>query len=74
MTCKTWLVRQGGRTIGRYDAGAIREMVLNSQISGRDTVSEKGTSWEPLSQVPELIPTDAIPVLIFIDGAEIKYV
>jgi len=55
-----WYVQQGARLQGPYTASDIRRYLLLGRIRRNDRVSRDGDLWEPVTQVPELIPEELL--------------
>ena len=59
-----WYVQQGARLQGPYTASDIRRYLLLGRVRRNDRVSRDGDLWEPVTQVPELVPEE----LLDLDG------
>ena len=55
-----WYVQQGARLQGPYTASDIRRYLLLGRIRRNDRVSRDGDLWEPVTQVPELVPEELL--------------
>jgi len=55
-----WYVQQGARLQGPYTTGDIRRYLLLGRVRYNDRVSKDGDLWEPVTQVPELIPEELL--------------
>ncbi len=55
-----WYVQQGARLQGPYTADDIRRYLLLGRVRHSDRVSRDGDLWEPVTQVPELIPEELL--------------
>jgi len=55
-----WYVQQGARLQGPYTSGDIRRYLLLGRVRHNDRVSKDGDLWEPVTQVPELIPEELL--------------
>jgi|GEM_PF-6659833 len=55
-----WFVQKGSRVQGPRKAGEIQRYLLLGRIRGSDRVSRDGKLWEPVTQVPELIPEEML--------------
>ena len=55
-----WYVQQGARLQGPYTADDVRRYLLLGRIRRSDRVSRDGDLWEPVTQVPELIPEELL--------------
>lgn len=54
-----WFVRyKETRVSGPHNEYQIQNLVSEDKLKGSDLVSRNGELWEPLSQVPQLIPFD----------------
>lgn len=55
-----WYVQQGSRLQGPYTARDIGRYLLLGRIRRNDRVSRDGELWEPVTQVPELVPEELL--------------
>jgi len=55
-----WYVQQGARLQGPYTSNDIRRYLLLGRVRHNDRVSKDGDLWEPVTQVPELIPEELL--------------
>lgn len=55
-----WYVQQGSRLQGPYSAQDIGRYLLLGRIRRNDRVSRDGELWEPVTQVPELVPEELL--------------
>lgn len=53
---KIWYVRKGSRVHGQFSVNEIRMFLVLGRVHPTDEVSLDHTFWEPVSQVPEMIP------------------
>jgi len=60
---KQWYVLKGRRVLGVYSSNEVAEFLLLARVCNSDRVSVDGKLWEPLTQVPQLIP-DALLDLV----------
>lgn len=59
-TKPTWYVRKGMRVQGPFTETEVSRFLLIGRIRRDDTVSQDGNNWEPVSQVPELVPDEML--------------
>lgn len=55
-----WYVQKGARVQGPYSADEVARFLLLGRIRNSDRVSRDGELWEPVTQVPELIPDELL--------------
>ncbi len=55
-----WYVQHGSRLQGPYSAEDIGRYLLLGRIRRQDRVSRDGELWEPVTQVPELVPEELL--------------
>jgi len=55
-----WYVQKGARVQGPYSATEVGRFLLLGRIRNSDRVSRDGELWEPVTQVPELIPDELL--------------
>ena len=55
-----WYVQKGSRVLGPFSAGEIGRFLLLGRVRGTDRVSRDGELWEPVTQVPELVPEELL--------------
>lgn len=55
-----WYVQHGSRLQGPYSAEEIGRYLLLGRIRRQDRVSRDGELWEPVTQVPELVPEELL--------------
>lgn len=55
-----WYVQKGSRVQGPYSADEVSRFLLLGRIRNCDRVSRDGELWEPVTQVPELIPDELL--------------
>lgn len=55
-----WYVQKGARVQGPYSADEVARFLLLGRIRNCDRVSRDGELWEPVTQVPELIPDELL--------------
>lgn len=55
-----WYVQHGSRLQGPYSAEEIGRHLLLGRIRRQDRVSRDGELWEPVTQVPELVPEELL--------------
>lgn len=52
-----WFVQyKETRVSGPHNSYQIQKLVSEGKLKGSDLVSRNGEQWEPLSQVPQLVP------------------
>jgi len=55
-----WYVQKGARVQGPYTAAEVGQFLLLGRVRNSDRVSRDGELWEPVTQVPELIPDELL--------------
>ena len=55
-----WYVQKGSRVQGPYSANEVGRYLLLGRVRNTDRVSRDGELWEPVTQVPELIPEELL--------------
>ncbi len=55
-----WYVQKGARVQGPYSANEVGRFLLLGRVRNSDRVSRDGELWEPVTQVPELIPDELL--------------
>ena len=55
-----WYVLKGKRVLGPFSDEEVRRFLLLGRIRNSDRVSLDGELWEPLTQVPQLIPDELL--------------
>jgi len=55
-----WYVQSGSRVQGPYSITEVGRYLLLGRIRSTDRVSRDGELWEPITQVPELIPEELL--------------
>lgn len=55
-----WYVQTGSRVQGPYSTTEVGRYLLLGRIRSSDRVSKDGELWEPVTQVPELIPEELL--------------
>ncbi len=55
-----WYIQKGARVQGPYSASEIGRFLLLGRVRNSDRVSRDGELWEPVTQVPELIPDELL--------------
>lgn len=55
-----WYVQSGSRVQGPYTTVEVGRYLLLGRIRSNDRVSKDGELWEPVTQVPELIPEELL--------------
>jgi hypothetical protein len=55
-----WYVQKGPRVQGPYSATEVGRFLLLGRVRNTDRVSRDGELWEPVTQVPELIPEELL--------------
>lgn len=53
-----WYVRRKGEISGPYPSGGIRRFVLLGRVDIHDEVSVDQQDWQPVAQVPAVVPPD----------------
>lgn len=59
-----WYVQKGSRVLGPFSAEEVGRFLLLGRVRNTDRVSRDGELWEPVTQVPELVPEE----LLDLDG------
>ena len=59
-----WYVQKGARVLGPFSAEEVGRFLLLGRVRNTDRVSRDGELWEPVTQVPELVPEE----LLDLDG------
>lgn len=55
-----WYVQKGSRVQGPYTTHEVGRYLLLGRVRNTDRVSRDGELWEPVTQVPELIPEELL--------------
>ena len=55
-----WYVQKGSRVQGPFTATEVGRFLLLGRVRNTDRVSRDGELWEPVTQVPELIPEELL--------------
>lgn len=55
-----WYVQKGSRVQGPYSSDEVGRYLLLGRVRNTDRVSRDGELWEPVTQVPELIPEELL--------------
>ena len=55
-----WYVQKGSRVQGPFSASEVGRFLLLGRVRNTDRVSRDGELWEPVTQVPELIPEELL--------------
>jgi len=55
-----WYVQKGSRVQGPFSANEVGRFLLLGRVRNTDRVSRDGELWEPVTQVPELIPEELL--------------
>ena len=55
-----WYVQKGSRVQGPYSTPEVGRYLLLGRVRNTDRVSRDGELWEPVTQVPELIPEELL--------------
>jgi len=55
-----WYVQKGSRVQGPFSATEVGRFLLLGRVRNTDRVSRDGEMWEPVTQVPELIPDELL--------------
>ncbi len=55
-----WYVQKGSRVQGPYSTDEVGRYLLLGRVRNTDRVSRDGELWEPVTQVPELIPEELL--------------
>lgn len=62
-----WYVQKGARVQGPFSAAEVGRFLLLGRVRHGDRVSRDGELWEPVTQVPELVPEELLD-LESVDG------
>lgn len=57
-----WFIQTPSRTFGPIRENLIHSMLERHMIFGSDLVSQNRSDWEPLSQVPQLVPVSLLTI------------
>ncbi len=55
-----WYVQKGARVQGPFSASEVGRFLLLGRVRHCDRVSRDGELWEPVTQVPELVPEELL--------------
>jgi len=55
-----WYVQKGSRVQGPFTTNEVGRFLLLGRVRNTDRVSRDGELWEPVTQVPELIPDELL--------------
>jgi len=55
-----WYVQKGSRVLGPFSSTEIGRFLLLGRVRNSDRVSRDGELWEPVTQVPELVPEELL--------------
>lgn len=55
-----WYVQKGSRVQGPFSSDEVGRFLLLGRVRNTDRVSRDGELWEPVTQVPELIPEELL--------------
>ncbi len=55
-----WYIQKGSRVQGPYSTHEVGRYLLLGRVRNTDRVSRDGELWEPVTQVPELIPEELL--------------
>lgn len=55
-----WYVQSGSRVQGPFSTTEVGRYLLLGRVRNTDRVSRDGELWEPVTQVPELIPEELL--------------
>jgi len=55
-----WYVQKGTRVLGPFSEREVRRFVLLGRVRVADRVSLDRERWEPVTQVPELVPEELL--------------
>ena len=55
-----WYVQKGSRVQGPFSTTEVGRFLLLGRVRNTDRVSRDGELWEPVTQVPELIPEELL--------------
>lgn len=59
-TTAVWFVKKGSRVQGPFSVNEVSRFLLLGRVRNTDTVSRDGEIWEPVTQVPELVPEELL--------------
>lgn len=62
-----WYVQKGSRVQGPFSTSEVGRFLILGRVRNSDRVSRDGELWEPVTQVPELIPEELLD-LQSVDG------
>ena len=55
-----WYVQKGSRVLGPFSPTEVGRFLLLGRVRNTDRVSRDGELWEPVTQVPELVPEELL--------------
>ena len=55
-----WYVQKGARVQGPFSATEVGRFLMLGRVRRSDRVSRDGELWEPVTQVPELVPEELL--------------
>ena len=55
-----WYVQKGARVLGPFSPDEVGRFLLLGRVRNTDRVSRDGELWEPVTQVPELVPEELL--------------
>jgi hypothetical protein len=55
-----WYIQKGARIQGPFSTNEVGRFLLLGRVRNTDRVSRDGELWEPVTQVPELIPEELL--------------
>lgn len=55
---RLWFVRRNGQVKGPYPSGTVRRFVLLGRVQMEDQISPNRKRWQPVAEVPEVIPPE----------------
>lgn len=55
-----WYVQKGSRVQGPFSTTEVGRFLILGRVRNSDRVSRDGELWEPVTQVPELIPEELL--------------
>ena len=55
-----WYVQKGARVLGPFSPEEVGRFLLLGRVRNTDRVSRDGELWEPVTQVPELVPEELL--------------
>jgi hypothetical protein len=55
-----WYIQKGARIQGPFSTSEVGRFLLLGRVRNTDRVSRDGELWEPVTQVPELIPEELL--------------